>query len=261
MRIDNNADTKKAWDHFNRYHDIESRNILIEHYLPLVKYTAQRLGSRFPKSIELDDLYSAGIMGLIGAIERYDPSRPNAFESYCVQRIQGAILDDIRREDWVPRLVRSRAHILGAMIQRLDCLYGRYPTDQELAEALEMEMEEFYNFQRDANICCLLSLDANLSDGSSDTKFSGMDYIAELDSDNPSNEVNRRDLWDYVKRGFSRQEQNILILYYLKGMTMREIGETLGKSESRISQLHTSIIVRLRHQVKAGALCTFESYR
>ena len=140
---------RDVWNHFIQYHDDDSRNILLEHYLSLVKYIAERLYPRFPKNIELDDLFSAGVLGLIDAINKFDPAQNVKFETYCILRIQGTIIDDIRKTDWVPRLVRSRAQTLAKVSQRLESLFGRIPTDRELADELEMDAEEFHRLQRE----------------------------------------------------------------------------------------------------------------
>jgi len=245
----------RVWDYYFQHHDIKSRNTLLEHYLSLVKYTAERLHVRFPKSIDVDDLYSVGILGLMDAIEKFDPIRNVKFESYSVLRIQGAIRDYIRKTDWVPRLVRARAQQLQHVTQKLETIFGHSPSDEELADELRLDMEEFYHFQRDANASVLLSLNANLSDYNGDDGYAGMDLIANQKSQNPFSEVNKRDIREYVKRGFSQHEQIIIMLYYFKGMTMKEIGETMGISESRICQLHSSIIARLRDHINMSSLC------
>ena len=140
---------EQVWNHFFQHRDTASRNILLEHYLPQVKYTAARLHSRFPQSVELDDLYSEGILGLVDAINKFDPTRNVRFETYCVQRIKGTIFDDIRKNDRVPRQVRKRAKQLQEVTQRLEAIFGRSPSDEDLADELEMKMEDFYYFQRD----------------------------------------------------------------------------------------------------------------
>jgi len=244
---------EEVWNHYLQYRDIISRNILIVHYLPLVKYTAIRLHARFPKSVELDDLNSAGVEGLIDAIEKFDPEIGTKFEAYAVQRIAGAILDDIRKKDWVSRLVRARAKQLQATTQKLEAIFGRYPTEEELAEELGISINQFYRFQRDANASVLLSLDGNLSE--SDDGYSELNFIPDPKGTNPLSEVYRRDFQEYVKKGLSRQEQIIVILYYFEQMTLREIGETLDISESRVCQMHSSIIARLRAYINIASLC------
>ena len=243
------------WHHFNKYHDTESRNILLEHYLYLVKYTAERLYPRFPSNIELDDMCSVGVLGLIDAICKFDPDRKVRFETYAVSRIRGAIIDDIRKKDWVPRLVRTRAQTLAKVSQRLEALFGRIPTEQELAEELEMGMAEFYHFQRDANAASLISLHTSFSDAEGESEFSMFDVIFNPKSQDPFLEVHRQDFIEHVKKGFSKQEQLIIVLYHFEEMTMKEIGLTLGISESRVCQLHSSILTRLKEQLKLKSHC------
>lgn len=248
----------QVWKHFIQYRDIQSRNTLIEYYLPIVKYTAARLHVRFPRCVELEELYSIGVWGLMDAIDKYDPSRKVKFESYCAKRIHGTIVDDIRHNDWVPRLVRSRAKQLEKVTQKLLSLFGRSPTETEMAGELGMEMEEFYHFQRDANTLGLISLNAKVSD--SDGECEGIDFITDHKSQNPFLEIQRQDIKDFITKGFSRQEQLIVVLYYFEQMTMKEIGETLGISESRVCQLHSSLIARLREQMKMTGLCMREQH-
>jgi RNA polymerase sigma factor for flagellar operon FliA len=251
------VNVEQVWNHFFQHHDTASRNILLEHYLPKVKYTAARLHSRFPQSVELDDLYSEGILGLVDAINKFDPTRNVRFETYCVLRIKGTIYDDIRKKDRVPRLVRQRAKQLQEVTQRLDTIFGRSPSDEELADELEMNMEDFYHFQRDANASSLISLNTNSSNSDGDEEFGELDILANPKSKDPFLEIQRKDLKEYLIRGFSRQEQLIFTLYHLEEMTMREIGDSLGISESRVSQLHTSIIARLRSHLKVRS-CLLE---
>ena len=258
MKTLNEVNIEQVWNHFIQHHDIQSRNTLLEHYLPNVKYTAQRLSARLPQNIELDDLYSVGIVGLIDAINRFDPSRNVKFETYCVRRIQGEIIDDIRKKDRVPRLVRARAKQLQEVTQRLEAIFGRTPSDEELADELELNIEEFYHFQRDANANVLVSLNTKHSDIDSEDGFSELDHLANHKSRDPFKEVEKKDLKEYLIRGFTRQEQLIFTLYHLEEMTMKEIGETLGISESRVSQLHTSVILRLRSQLRKKS-CLLES--
>ena len=241
-------DIEQVWNQFLQHHDTPSRNTLLEYYLPQVKYTAARLHSRFPQSVELDDLYGVGIFGLIDAINKFDPTRNVKFETYCVRRIHGTIIDDIRKKDRVPRLVRMRAKQLQEVTHRLEAIFGRSPSDEELADELEMNMEDFYYFQRDANASSLISLNTDFSD--SDGDYSELDMITNHKSQDPFIEVQKKDLKEYITRGFSRQEKLILILYHFEQMTMHEIGDSLGISESRVCQLHSSIIARLRSRLK-----------
>ena len=257
MKTLNEVNIEQVWNHFIQHHDIQSRNTLLEHYLPHVKYTAERLNARLPQNVELDDLYSVGIVGLIDAINRFDPSRNVKFETYCVRRIQGEIIDDIRKKDRVPRLVRERAKQLNKVTQRLEVIFGRSPSDEELADELHMNMEDFYHFQRDANASVLVSLNTNHSDSDGEEGFSELDHIANHKSQDPFHEIQKRDLKEFITKGFSRQEKLIVFLYFFEKMTMKEIGKTLGISESRVSQLNTSIIARLQSHLKESS-CLLE---
>lgn len=248
---------EQVWDHFLQHHDITSRNILVEFYLPQVKYTAERLHARFPQSVELDDLYNVGLFGLIDAINKFEPARNIKFETYCVQRIKGAIFDDLRKNDRVPRLVRERAKQLQKVTEKLEAIFGRSPSDEELADELEMNIEDFYHFQRDANASSLISLNTNFSNPDGDEEFGELNIISNHKSQNPFHEILKKDLKESVIKGFSRQEQLIIVLYYFEDMTMREIGDTLGISESRVCQLHSSIIARLQSHLKARS-CLLE---
>ena len=248
---------EQVWDHFLQYHDIPSRDILWEYYLPQVKYTAERLHARFPQSVELDDLYSVGIEGLLDAIYKFEPAKNTKFETYCVQRIKGAIFDHLRKNDRVPRLVRARAKQLQEVARSLEAVFGRSPSDEELADRLKMSMEDFYHFQRDANASSLISLDTNFSHSDGEEEFGELDIISNRKSIDPFHEILKKDLKESVVKGFSRQEQLIILLYYFEDMTMREIGETLGISESRVCQLHSSIIARLQSHLKTRS-CLLE---
>lgn len=236
----------EIWDEYFKKRDNHSRNILIEHYLSIVKYTAQRIGFRLPRSIEVDDLISAGLLGLIKAIQRYNPGRGVRFEIYCVGRIQGEILDDLRKKDWIPRLVRARAQRLELITRRLEVLLGRTPTDTETAEALGLDMEAFYRFQKEASAVTLFSLDASPFDTDGEGEFREIDLIVNSRSKNPTYEAQKKDLKDYITKGFSREDKIILILYYYEEMTMKEIGMALGISESRVCQKHSEIILKLK---------------
>lgn len=249
------SDIATIWEHYFEYHDIQSRNILLEHYLHLVKYTAERLHARFPRFVDVEDLYSAGIFGLLGAIKNFKPTQNAKFETYGVQRIQGAIRDYIRKTDWVPRLVRCRAHQLHNATQKLEAFLGRLPADTELADELGMDMDRFYHFQRDANAVVLISLNMNMSESDDDEEFSELYAVFDPKSRNPYYEVHKQDFQEFIKKGLSREDQLIVILYYYEQMTMKEIGDVLGLSESRICQMHSSILAKLKGQLNASLLC------
>jgi RNA polymerase sigma factor for flagellar operon FliA len=244
------VDINALWKDFFRQRSEENRNRLIEYYLPIVKYTAERIYMKLPEKVDVDDLISAGIFGLMDAIDAYDPERGVKFATYCTPRIRGAILDELRSMDWVPRLVRARAHQLGNATKTLEAHLGRLPTEREIAEELEMNMEEFYRLQRDATAIGLVSLSNNL-DIEGDNDICEIDVIEDKKSEDPMIEAQKRDLKNLLTRGLTRAERLILVLYYYEEMTMKEIGATLDLSESRVSQMHSSIIARLKAQMDA----------
>lgn len=225
------------------------RNVLMEHYLHLVRYNAERIHQKLPDEVELDDLMSSGIFGLMDAIEAFDLDRGVKFETYCAPRIRGAILDELRSMDWVPRLVRSRAHKMESTTKQLEVELGRKPTSTEIAERMNIPMSEFEKIQKDANAVGVVSLSRKWFETDSNKDVREIDVVEDKRGVDPIREIQRKDLKDMMTRGLSRAERLIIILYYFEEMTMKEIGATLDLSESRVSQMHSSIIARLRAQM------------
>jgi len=240
---------EQVWKGFFQTRDEHHRNLIMEHYLPLVKYTADRIYAKLPDKVELDDLISAGIFGLMDAIDAFDPERGVKFETYCTPRIRGAILDELRSMDWVPRLVRARAHQLENALQTLEAYLGRLPTEKEVANELNLDMNEFRRLQRDANAVGLVSLSNKFAESESEKDIREIDIIEDQRSENPVIEAQKRDLKCLLTKGLTRAERLIIVLYYYEEMTMKEIGATLDLSESRVSQMHSSIIARLKAQM------------
>jgi RNA polymerase sigma factor for flagellar operon FliA len=244
-------DIEQIWKQFHKTHDDESRNLLMEHYRPLVKYAAERLHSKLPDKVELDDLISAGIFGLMDAIDAYDPQRGVKFETYCAPRIRGSILDELRSMDWVPRLVRARASQLSKATQSLEIHLGRKPTEKETAAKLDLDSEEFNRLQKDANAIGLVSLNTNYNEDDGEKDIREIDVIKDTRSEDPIIEAQKRDLKNLLTKGLTRAERLIVVLYYYEEMTMKEIGATLDLSESRVSQMHSSIVARLKAQMNS----------
>ena len=249
MKTKQELSIDQIWEQFHKAHDDYFRNLLMEHYRNLVKYCAERLHSKLPDKVEVDDLVSAGIFGLIDAIDAFDPDRGVKFETYCSPRIRGSILDELRSMDWVPRLVRARAHQLAKATHSLEIHFGRKPTEKEIAKELDMDTEEFNRLRRDANAVSLVSLDTKYGDGDSEKDIREIDIIKDQRSKNPVIEAQKRDLKSLLTKGLTRAERLIIVLYYYEEMTMKEIGATLDLSESRVSQMHSSIIARLKAQM------------
>jgi RNA polymerase sigma factor for flagellar operon FliA len=251
VKTSQTLDIDQIWEHFHKTRDNNHRNLLMEHYRDLVKYCAERVHSKLPGKVELDDLISAGTFGLMDAIDAYDPSRGVKFETYCSPRIKGSILDELRSMDWVPRLVRARAHQLARATHSLETHLGRKPTEEEIAEELDMDRDEFDKLQRDANTASQVSLNTNYNEGDSEKDIREIDIIKDEKSENPVTEAQKRDLKNLLTKGLTRAERLIIVLYYYEEMTMKEIGATLDLSESRVSQMHSSIVARLKAQMNS----------
>lgn len=228
----------------------ELRNRLVEIYLPLVKYNGERIWARLPEGVELDDLISAGIFGLMDAIDAFDLSRGVKFETYCVPRIRGAMLDELRTMDWVPRLVRSKASKLNEAIKQLETRMGRTPTEGELAAQLEISVAELEKMMIDANAVNLISLNKKWYETDSYKDVREIDILEDKKGEDPTRRIQKNDLMRLVTKGLNRNERLIIILYYYEELTMKEIGATLDLSESRVSQMHSSIVQRLQGQLE-----------
>jgi len=246
-RVD--MDIPQVWRDYRACATTELRNRLVENYLQLVKYNAERIWARLPDGVELDDLISAGVFGLLDAIEAFDLERGVKFETYCVPRIRGAMLDELRTMDWVPRLVRSKQSKMDAAAKQLETALGRKPTAEELAEKLCLPLEQIQAFVTEATAVNLVSLNKKWYETDSYKDVREIDILEDKKAEDPTNRLQNRDLMKLVTRGLNRNERLIVILYYYEEMTMKEIGATLNLSESRVSQMHSSIVARLQAQL------------
>ena len=235
-----------VWRQYRASPTLEDRNKLAEHYLPLVKYTSERLHTKLPDEVDINDLYQDGFQGLLDALESFDMGRGVKFETYCTARIRGAILDCLREKDWVPRLVRARAHKLGDARQALQVELGREPTERELASHLALGPEDFERLVRDANAAGIVSLNRKCYETDTSKDVCEIDIVEDKKGEEPSQELQRDELRGLVTKGLSKNERLIILLYYYEEMTMKEIGATLDLSESRVSQMHSAILGRLR---------------
>lgn len=240
---------RMLWRAFRDRGDRVARDRLILTYAPLVKYVAGRMSSALPAHVEETDLISYGLLGLISAVERYDPGRQVKFETYAVVRIKGSIIDELRSLDWVPRSVRARTREIERAAVELEHKLHRAPTDEELAAALGMSLDELNGAITDISNSTLVALDETWSVSSGGEPMSLIDTIGDTRPSDPAalldaTEV-RRTLADAIAR-LPEREKIVIALYYYDGLTLREIGEVLGVTESRISQLHTKAILRLK---------------
>lgn len=243
-------DVEQLWIEFKKDPaNQEMRNRLVEIYLPLVKYNGERIWARLPEGVELDDLISAGVFGLMDAIDAFDLSRGVKFETYCVPRIRGAMLDELRTMDWVPRLVRSKASKLNEAIKSLEARLGHQPSEQQLAEELGISVPELEKMILDANAVNLISLNKKWYETDSYKDVREIDILEDKKGEDPTKRIQKNDLMRLVTKGLNRNERLIIILYYYEELTMKEIGATLDLSESRVSQMHSSIVQRLQGQL------------
>ena len=243
-------DGEQLWIEFKR--DLNNqylRNRLVEMYLPLVKYNGERIWSRLPEGVELDDLISAGVFGLMDAIDAFDLTRGVKFETYCVPRIRGAMLDELRTMDWVPRLVRSKASKLNEAVKTLEARLGRQPNENELSGEMQISVGELEKMMMDANAVNLISLNKKWYETDSYKDVREIDILEDKKGEDPTRRIQKTDLMRLVTKGLNRNERLIIILYYYEELTMKEIGATLDLSESRVSQMHSAIVERLQNQL------------
>src|SRR3954453_22932064 len=244
------------WRRFKATGDIQARERLVVAYSPLVKYVSGRMASGLPAHVDEADLISYGLVGLISAIERFDLSREIKFETYAITRIKGAIIDELRSLDWVPRSVRARAREIERANSKLEHKLQRAPTDEEMADALEMTLEEFHDALLQISNSTVAALDElwTVSDSSGD-QVSLLDTITDDNAPDPSQALASTEVKDLLTEAISslpEREQLVVALYYYENLTLREIGEVLGVTESRVSQLHTKAVMRLKSSLQQG---------
>lgn len=248
------VELKDLWRRYKDQQDERARERLVVAYSPLVKYVAGRMGAGLPAHIEDADLISYGLGGLISAIERFDPSREIKFETFAISRIKGAIIDELRSMDWVPRSVRARAREIERAHIALEAKLQRTPTDQELADKLEMPLPEFHEALTQISTSSVLALDElwTVSDSSGD-QVSLLDTIEDPKAEDPQSALASTELKDRLADaidGLPEREKLVVALYYYENLTLREIGDVLGVTESRVSQLHTKAVLRLKSRLQ-----------
>lgn len=221
-------------------------------YASLVKYLAQKIAIRLPANIELDDLISAGVIGLMDAVDKYDHTRDNKFKTYAEFRIRGAMLDELRSQDWVPRSVREKAKQLERVFAKIEHAKGRPATDQEVCEEMKISPEEFAELLNEVRSVSLLNYD-DLNSLTKTDKKSMLGLIENGRLNNPFAEVSRTNLKGMVEKAIAdlpEKQRLVLALYYYEDMNLKEIGRVLEVTESRVSQLHTQAILRLKAKLK-----------
>jgi len=243
---------EQDWVQLRRGSDAARERIMVQ-YLPLVKNVAGRMAMGFPRSVELDDLISTGTIGLIEAIRNFDPERGVKFETYAVPRIRGAILDELRALDWIPRSTRAKARSIDRATVSLENTLGRKPAGTELANKLDMSLAEFQQAMDDISGTTLLSLDEMVYREEDNRQVPRVETVQLITDEDVLTDIERMELRAYLVTAIetlSEQERLVIALYYYEELTLKEIGNIMHISESRVSQIHTKGVGKLRNLVK-----------
>ncbi|MCR2805037.1 FliA/WhiG family RNA polymerase sigma factor [Paenibacillus soyae] len=236
----------QMWQAWKEHGDVDAKKQLIENYLPLVDYVTNRMAIGLPKNVIKDDLASNGVMGLIDAIEKFDYLRGLQFETYASWRIRGAIIDGLRQGDWVPRSVREKAKRVEDAYQHLEQKYMRSVSDAEVSDYLQVSEKEFVTMLQDISVASICSLEDPIREEESETRMS---LLVDDKAKNPDHKVHEFYLKDSLARGIDRlteKERTVVSLFYYEELSLSEIAEVMSLSPSRISQLHSKAILRLR---------------
>lgn len=247
-----NEDPSDLWKMYTKTKNRAIKEKLLIKYLPLVKYVVGRMILTLPNSVNYDDLVSAGTMGLLAAIDRFDITMGVKFETYVVPRIRGSILDELRALDWVPRSVRSKAKKLEKAIMSIESQLGRVATAEEIADELQMDLEEYEHMLSKVGDNSMMSLDREFYE-SSETNGTLYDLITNVKSEDPIKIMENDELNDILVEYLNSLPENeklVLALYYYEDLTLKEIGMVMQVSESRVSQIHTKAVQRLRLKLK-----------
>ncbi|HOG23768.1 MAG: RNA polymerase sigma factor FliA [Candidatus Omnitrophica bacterium ADurb.Bin292] len=257
-----NQDEVNMWKKYKRTKSLIVREEIVKKYLYLVKYVAGRVAVGLPPNVEFNDLVSYGILGLFDAITKYDVSQGNKFETYAVARIRGSIMDELRKLDWAPRLLRKRAREIDRKCKELEEKYGRLATDDELAKALHMSVDDLNSIYSDLSSTSFLSLDEVWQNDEGNKPISRLQTIEDSLITNQFSFVHQAEVKDLLADAIDQlpeKEKLVIVLYYYENLTLREIGEILDVSESRVCQIHTKVVTRLRgHLMKRAGHLTME---
>ena len=251
--IDNAADLDEVWTRYKNNPTQEDRDQLIVYYAPLVKYVAGRIASGLPQNVDQADLVSYGMFGLIDAITKFDPERGFKFETYAISRIKGAVLDELRSIDWVPRSVRAKAKSVERAMTKLESVLHRAPTDEEIAEELDMTMDQLLGIYNQISSLGIVALDEMLSFGGGSESLTLGDTLADR-HDGPGGMYERVEMRQMLAEAINRMSERakiVLTLYYYENLTLAEIGNVLGVTESRVCQIHTKAVLQLRSRLQA----------
>jgi RNA polymerase sigma factor FliA len=247
-------DTLEAWKRVPPEQRDALRATLIKKYTPLIKLVATRILRKLPPQIELNDLINSGVLGLIDAIDKFDPEREIKFETYAEFRIRGAILDELRSLDWVPRSIRQRLNELERTYDEMEARLGRPGTDEEVAKEMGIDQEEYFYLVSQANGVNLVSLDdLGFSSQSGSSRRNFLDYFKEPHQEDVVDLLQINEIKEIVAEAIGKLPKNerfVVSMYYYDELTMKEIGLVLGITESRVSQIHNKAVLRLRSKLK-----------
>lgn len=241
---------QQLWDAYYKTKSYDDRNKIIEAYAGLIHFIAGKIAMYKPTNISYDDLVNEGVLGLIEAINKFDPTKGIKFSTYAVTRVRGFILDKLRKYDWVPRNLREKSRKIQKAIDELEGVHGRQPTEEEIADYLNIPLEKYYDLTYDLSIVKQLSLEEKRNPTSvEDEAISLVESIEAPDNDDPAFILHKKEvkvlLTDAIKT-LPEKEMIVLALYYFENMTLSEIGKSLNVSESRVCQLHKQAIVNLK---------------
>ncbi|MCG6143087.1 RNA polymerase sigma factor WhiG [Leptospira bandrabouensis] len=248
----NQFDETDLWKKYRVTKDAEIRSYLVEKYSPLVKHVAGRIAIGMPQNVEFEDLVSYGVFGLLDAIEKFDPSREIKFKTYAMTRIRGSIFDELRSVDWIPRSIRQKAKQLENIIAMLENKEGKKVEDEEIAKELGVSMEEYNSLLAKLSGTSLVSLNDIWFLGDENDEVSFMETLESPMNMNPDNIIEKEEIKNVIVEAIQslpEKEKKVIVLYYYEDLTLKEIGEVLEVTESRISQLHTKAVARLRSKL------------
>lgn len=250
---------QELWQRYHQQADTRTENALVEQYLPLVRSVLGRLAMTLPDHVDEDDLNSAGLVGLLQALRNYDPSCGTSFEGYARLRVRGAMLDELRRMDWVPRTVHEKARKIQDALSALEQQIGRTPTDAEMAKAMKLTLSEYMELLDEVRPASFVCLDAAYASENGDAG-SLYELVGNPDEEDPVDKVSRRELKQVILarlRDLPEMQRKVLALYYAEDLHLHEIAEVFGVTESRICQIHAQAILSIRaylHRYEAGTV-------
>jgi RNA polymerase sigma factor for flagellar operon FliA len=243
-------EAQSLWEEFRESGDVEIRNRLVEKYLYIVKYVSDRLQQKLPRSIPPEDIRSAASYGLIRAVENFDHRRGTRFETYCATRVRGAILDELRSRDWVPRMIRNNSTRVRTAREQLTREMGREPTSVELAQNLEVSREKVETMIRESNFVSMFTFSRCEEEAQRGEVEERSLIYEDKNSGAPFERIFLKDLSDHLMTALTHREKMVILLYYVEDLSMKEIGKVLNISESRVSQIRTTTLTKLRAKVE-----------